>query len=288
MHPLQQYPILRTLLRPFRRSQQKTLAWVIAAIAEVAQARSTHLALYLATRLGIQVGSALNRLYRLLRNPRWDERKLTEGLLRVLQGAQERLWIALDGTGWPHHLQLLVASVIVGRRASPVQTKAVEIPKISQSQNSSEESFLEELVKILRRRKIQAVFLCDRGFRRVGWMRRLLELQQSFVVRLVDQVMVFRKGRKRLLKQWHLGYGQAVDLGWVELREDRAVRVRVVGVWARGQKEPWWLATDQGVSMEELVAWYDRRMGIEEQFRDTKGCRFGVQLEWTQFRKPRY
>jgi hypothetical protein len=27
---------------------------------------------------------------------------------------------------------------------------------------------------------------------------------------------------------------------------------------------------------------------IEEQFRDTKGCRFGVRLEWTQFRTPQY
>jgi hypothetical protein len=27
---------------------------------------------------------------------------------------------------------------------------------------------------------------------------------------------------------------------------------------------------------------------IEEQFRDTKGCRFGVRLEWTQFRTPPY
>jgi hypothetical protein len=27
-------------------------------------------------------------------------------------------------------------------------------------------------------------------------------------------------------------------------------------------------------------------MTIEEQFRDTTGCRFGVRLEWTQFRTP--
>jgi hypothetical protein len=36
------------------------------------------------------------------------------------------------------------------------------------------------------------------------------------------------------------------------------------------------------------VALYDRRMTIEEQFRDTTGCRFGVRLEWTQFRTPTY
>ena len=28
---------------------------------------------------------------------------------------------------------------------------------------------------------------------------------------------------------------------------------------------------------------YDRRMSIEEQFRDDKGCRFGMKMEWTKF-----
>jgi hypothetical protein len=29
-------------------------------------------------------------------------------------------------------------------------------------------------------------------------------------------------------------------------------------------------------------------MGIEEQFRDSKGVRFGVKLKWTQFTKPEF
>jgi hypothetical protein len=36
------------------------------------------------------------------------------------------------------------------------------------------------------------------------------------------------------------------------------------------------------------VALYDRRRAVEEHFRGTKGCRFGVRLEWTQFRTPAY
>ena len=35
-----------------------------------------------------------------------------------------------------------------------------------------------------------------------------------------------------------------------------------------------------------MVSLYDRRLAIDEQFRDTKGCRFGVRLAWTQFRTP--
>ena len=33
-----------------------------------------------------------------------------------------------------------------------------------------------------------------------------------------------------------------------------------------------------------IAEFYDRRMGIEEQFRDGKGCRFGIKMKWTKFR----
>jgi hypothetical protein len=34
------------------------------------------------------------------------------------------------------------------------------------------------------------------------------------------------------------------------------------------------------------MALYNRGMAVEEQFRNTKGCRFEVRLEWTPFRTP--
>jgi hypothetical protein len=77
-----------------------------------------------------------------------------------------------------------------------------------------------------------AVVRCDRGFHRV---------RQAFVVRLVADVMVTTGSRgARLLRAWPLQSGQAVDLGGVHRRQDRAVQVRVVGVWAPTQPEPWW------------------------------------------------
>jgi len=56
-----------------------------------------------------------------------------------------------------------------------------------------------------------------------------------------------------------------------------------------GESEPWWLAyrlLKEGLA--DVVALYDRRMAIEQQIRDTKGCRFGVKLIWTQFQNPQY
>jgi hypothetical protein len=43
----------------------------------------------------------------------------------------------------------------------------------------------------------------------------------------------------RSLRHGQPAPGHAVALGWVLLRQDRAVQVRVVGVWAPGHGEPW-------------------------------------------------
>jgi len=102
----------------------------------------------------------------------------------------------------------------------------------------------------------------------------------------MDQIVVETKKGKRLLSQCGLQPGHALDLGEVLLRSDGAITIRVVGIWAKGQREPWWLATNRDDSLSHLAALYDRRMGIEEQIRDTKGARFGFKLVWTQIKTP--
>jgi hypothetical protein len=72
------------------------------------------------------------------------------------------------------------------------------------------------------------------------------------------------------------------------VRADGAARVRLIGVWAAGAKEVWWLATNLQNRVSKVVSLYDRRMGVEEQFRDSKGCRFGIKLKWTCFTRAEY
>jgi hypothetical protein len=194
MCPFKKYPVLRSLLSPFRRSQQKTLALFIASIAEVAQAASLQLASHLALQLGIQVGSALNRFYRLLRNPRIDDQKLTFQLLRLLVEGKQSLLIAIDWTKWHKPWQMLLASVVVGCRAIPVQTKVTSNTLMEWSQNKEENEFLKSIVLTLTEIGVVAIFLCDRGFRRVSWIKLIKELKQHFVVRLIPDVMVHKGG----------------------------------------------------------------------------------------------
>jgi hypothetical protein len=146
---------------------------------------------------------------------------------------------------------------------------------------------LEILGLLLREAGVTACFLADRGFRRVAFLRLLLKQRgQMFVVRLAENVQVETARSAKTLKKWGLQPGGAADLGCVRVRQHDAVEVRVVGLWKRGAREPWWLATNTDLPLGRLAAFYDRRMAIEEQFRDTKGARFGFAEIWTQVKAP--
>lgn len=288
MNPLRCYPVLASLLSPFRLSQQKTCAALVAALCQAAQASSFAIAGQLSCLTSVQLGSALTRLYRFLRNERFDNWLLTEQLLRLLGTRQKRLLLALDWTAWQDRFSVLSASVCVGTRAVPVAVSACHKPHLARSQNLWEETFLRLCVDRLRAAGVSAVWLCDRGFHRVKWLERLVEFEQQFVVRLTRDVTVRLADRVCLLKQLALAPGERRDYGFVWLRADELVRVRLIGVWAAGAREAWWLATNLENAVSRVVSYYDRRMGIEEQFRDAKGHRFGMKLRWTQFTKPEY
>jgi hypothetical protein len=288
MNPLRHYPILASLLRPFRLSQQKTCAALVAALCQAAQASSFAIAGQLSCLTDVQLGSALTRLYRFLRNTRFDNWLLTEQLLRLLGRGRGRLLLALDWTCWQDRFSVLTASVCTGTRSIPVASSACVSRNLSRSQNLWEETFLRLVVDRLRAAQVEAVWLCDRGFHRVAWLGRLVEMEQHFVVRLKRDVTVHLREGACLLKSLQVNEGERRDYGFVLLRSDEAVRVRLIGVWAKGAKEVWWLATDLPNRVSKVVSYYDRRMGIEEQFRDAKGVRFGLKLKWTQFTKAEF
>src|SRR5215212_9054639 len=120
MNPLTRYPVLASLLKPFRRSQQKTCAALIAALCQAAQASSFAIAGQLSCLTEVQFGSALNRLYRFLRNDRFDNWLLTEQMLRLMAQPSGRLLLALDWTAWQDRFSVLTAAVCADTRSIPV------------------------------------------------------------------------------------------------------------------------------------------------------------------------
>ena len=291
MQPLQPYPVLRNLLAPLRRSQQKSIAWALLALLHVGRACCAQMARWLSGQLGIQMRSALNRVYRLLRGDRVDWEAVEQQLLRLLsRRLGRRLLIALDWTEWRGSLRMLVASVPIGTRALLLRAKVIDYRQLTESQNRVEDAFVQRMATLLQRCGLQAVLLADRGFRRVSLLRRLQQLRLGFVIRLCDNVQVRSAAHQKAfaLRRRGLPPGQAVDLAAVWLRHDGAVAVRVLGLWAAGCKQPWWLATNLTEPPERIVSYYERRSSVEQHIRDHKGCRFGSQLAWSQLRTPRY
>ncbi|MCH8842321.1 MAG: hypothetical protein IID61_05015 [SAR324 cluster bacterium] len=119
----------------------------------------------------------------------------------------------------------------------------------------------------------------------MSFLLELRLLHGLFIVRLTAKVTVRGTGYQGVLSRYPLRPGPLVDLGVCRLRKDGAVKARVIGIWARGQKEPWWLTTSLNCKARRVAEYYDRRMSVEGQFRDGKGCRYGMKMKWTKFQK---
>jgi hypothetical protein len=258
-------PSVTVAVKPFRRSSKRRSPFIVA-LAEAAEAASLALAGHLAVQLGLQVGGALTRCSRLLRNARIEDQPLTAQLLRVVYSERELL--APDWTEWRHGLRMLMAAV-VGRRAIPMQAAAFSKAQIPRSQYPRETAFLHVLGHTLRTPDQASVVICDRGFCHVSWLRHCQDLRQALVVCLVAEVMVDTGTQGRRLRRAAPAArpGYRSERGPAPPGQGRARRRR--RGWAPGQATPWWLATDLPDRLADIVAWYDRRMTVEEQSRDT-------------------
>jgi hypothetical protein len=229
--PERTYPFLKHLLAPLHKARRKTRGLVVAAIAATGQARSFAIATTLSTWLRTRLDSAVNRFYRLLRNHRVDYLEFATRWLDLLARRPDRkVLLAVDWTAWHHDLRLLVAAMVTGKGAIPLFTQGWCKMVSSRSQNTRENTFLRHLADIIHRVGVTATNLCDRGFRRVTWLELLQTLRLGFVVRLIDDVYVeLEAGVKTALHDILMRPGEVLDLGFVPLRSDGAVTVRVVG-----------------------------------------------------------
>jgi hypothetical protein len=173
---------------PFRPSQQKTLAAVIAAMAEVAPATSLAVAGHLAEECSVPHRRALHRFDRLLHHPRLDNQRRT-ALWLPLCGPGPRLRIAFARTAWQHALRRLVAAVVVGRAISALTAVFQQTTSV-RSQTTWEHRCLRPLAYTRCETGQSSVVLCGRRSRRARWLQWRPALQQALVVRLLPDVIV--------------------------------------------------------------------------------------------------
>lgn len=96
-------------------------------------------------------------------------------------------------------------------------------------------------------------------------------------------IMQGHDGQWKRLDSFNLQPGQMLWLGKVLLTQASPYPTNVVLYWKRGEKEPWYLATNQ-LSGRPAVRLYNRRMWIEAMFGDMKG--HGFDLELSRLRTP--
>ena len=222
--------------------------------------------------------AASRRLTRWLHNPRVDVQAQAQAHAQVLVHqlpATGPIRIAVDWTTEDQQ-HLLVASVIVGRRAVPLYWAAYTTKERKGQQRAIEVAFLRQVVEqelgtVARER---VLVTADRGFGDGTLLTELARLQVPFVLRLSANITVC------LEQQWqklgslpmrHTTRRRALGRLWC-LRSNPH-RCWVTQARARNQKgrwEYWHLVSNRPFSAFTMAHEYARRFGCEEGFRDAK------------------
>jgi hypothetical protein len=115
--------------------------------------------------------------------------------------------------------------------------------------------------------------------------------------RVIGHVIRFRgnitvtdsTGQSKPAKEWLALGGRAKVMRNVTVTAKNAPIDAFVCVWAKGMKEPWFLACGGPVASQtaaKLVKLYGRRFSIEENFRDVKDIRFGMGISSARVKTP--
>ena len=222
--------------------------------------------------------AALKRLARWLRNERLDVAELAKASARLIV-AQLPLTgpvrVAIDWT-IEDTQHLLVASLMVGRRAVPLFWRAYALDELKDRRSGYEREFVSTLVRevlceVSPRRQI---ITADRAFADVEMFDVLNDLGVSYVIRSKGSVKVLCQGGWRKLSTVRLrGNTRRRSLGRIFYCESDPRRQYVAQARARDQKGRWgiWhLVSNRPLSPHVMTREYARRFGCEEGFRDAK------------------
>ncbi len=222
--------------------------------------------------------AASRRLTRWLHNPRLDPQGQARAHAQAVVAQLPRtgpVRVAIDWTT-EEQQHLLVASLIVGRRAVPLYWEAYTTAELKGRQRGLEYAFLDELWgRLLAGLARQRVLVtADRGFCDNELLARLERWGVPFVLRLPAHVTVY------LDQQWRkLGSLQMPSttrrraLGHLWCIKSKPRRYWLAQSRARNRKgrwEYWHLVSNRPLSACTMAQEYARRFGCEEGFRDAK------------------
>jgi hypothetical protein len=274
-------------LRPGQRiTQVRNFAWLIVGIH---QARSVCLSRIAGKIPGTaQLVSLTRRLSRFLDNPAVNVREWYEPLAQQWINAQaatlQQVRLVVDGTKVGFGYQLLMISLAYRKRAIPLAWTWVRHVKGHSS--AARQVSLLTYVRSLLPPGIAVLLVGDCEFGPVAVLRQLDAWHWDYVLRQKTNTHICLPTETTWQEfgSYVTGAGQTRWLGKGCLTESEIYEVNLLIHWARGEKEPWCLATNLPDRRLALQA-YRRRMWTEEMFGDLK--RHGFDLETTMLRHAR-
>jgi hypothetical protein len=237
----------------------------------------------LAQAQGLDPKHAIKQVDRLLSNAGIGVDQAQALWVPFVVGAREEIVVALDWTEYDRdrHSTLALHLVTGHGRATPLLWKTVSKSRLAGRRNAHEDRLIKRLRAVLPD-NVKVTVLADRGFGDAAFYALHWDLGLDHIIRFRGDIIVTTAdGESRAAKDWLLPGGRARILRDVRVTGDKVPVAAVVCVWAKGMKEPWFLACGEGSrdkTPTQLVKLYSRRFTIEENFRDTKDLRFGMGL----------
>jgi hypothetical protein len=189
--------------------------------------------------------------------------------------------LIVDGTkvGFGH--QLLMISLAYRHRAIPLAWTWVK--QVRGHSSGRHQLALLKYVKGLLPKKASVFLVGDSEFGSILVLRQLAQWRWFYVLRQKARTCVWNDEQAdwQKLGRFVQKAGQSVWLPNTYLTKKASYRVAVLIYWAKGEKEPWCLATNLP-NRSLALRYYKRRMWIEEMFGDLKG--HGFDLESTMLR----
>lgn len=278
---------METNVKGMRRSRMKTLAAIVPGA--MAMCGLGILALGRAMLTRTTAKHNIKRVNRFLGNAALEGEALAAGLFAAFAPRQGRVLVLADWTDVANG-KLLVFALPRSGRALPFFAKAIAKDAGEGEMVQAEREALDALARICRGRSdVTIVAVADRGFGNQRWITGVQAQGWHYVQRLSRVFFVDVEGYIGTLKEHRLRKGaKPRDWGYGVFGEAEEIEGRLITVYDKQAKQPWYLVTDlEDASAYEVVGMYRRRMWIEALFRDKKNRDWGMSLDAVVFKDYR-
>lgn len=284
------------------QSRIQLLICVVNAVVEIKQLKLTALGRALK---GIQERSGIRKIDRLLGNVFFQQknREIYQALTRLVVGSRKRPWVIVDWTKLPNVNEYALRAALVAEGRAITLYEEVH-PKKKEGNAKVHQLFLKHLKSLLPE-ECCPILVTDAGFRN-AWFKAVLNYGWDYVGRVRGIIKYKVKGQWRLVEEFHQAARREPQyLGEYELSKSepllaafymmkqklkgrkcytkggKRARDKDSKNYGRSHREPWVLVSSlKGKTMaKKVVKIYQRRMTIEEGFRDLKSSQYGFSMQ---------